>query len=238
MRNRLLGACLLATAAFLGACGDDDDDDNGTGPNNQNATVRFVNTTGTSFDVGTGGTYASGNTNIAHGGTGSSCISVNPATPNLTLRQSGTTTMYSGYTPNFATGQQYLVVARGTGTSPTFTQYQDNFALGTSTQSGLRVINALSGSTNYRLFVGTAGGATTNPTDETFTGGDAYTSPAMAAGNMQVRLFAAGATTPYFDSGWFATTGGQNRTLVIADPATGSTTPRFFFVNTCPATTT
>ena len=234
MKHRLLGVCLLATSVALGACGDDDDD-NGTGPTNQTSTVRFVNTTGTNFDVGTSGTYASANSNVAYGGTGTSCMSVNSATPNITLRQSGTTTTFSNFTPSFTAGQRYLVVARGTGTNPTFTQYLDNFATGTSSQAGIRVINALSGASSYRLVVGTAGGSTTTAADESFGGGESYTSGAMSAGSMQVRLFSGSSTTPYFDTGSFATTGGQNQTIVIADPATAGGAPRFFSVPTCPA---
>ena len=233
MKNRLIGACLLATAALLGAC---DDDDDGTGPNNQTSTVRFVNASGTNFDVGTGGTYASANSNVAYGTTGTSCMSVNSATPGLTLRQNGTNTALTGYTPNYTANQRYLVVARGTGTNLTFTQYQDNFAANTSTQSGLRVLNALTGATNYRLVVGPPGGSTTTAADESFGSGESYTSGAMTAGDMQVRLFQGSAATPYFDSETFTTTGGQNRTLVIADPATARGAPRFFFVPTCPAT--
>ena len=235
MKHRLLGVCLLAAAAVLGGCGDDDDD-NGTGPNTR-ATVQFVNAGGTAFDVGTGGTFSGGNSNITYGNTASACSNVSAASPGLTFRQNGSNTAIN-FTPSFQGGQQYVVVARGSGAGMTLQQYQNNFAQNSATQTGLRVINALTNGTNYQLHVSTAGATNTTPVNSTFGTGASYTSGAMAAGNMQVRLYTAGSTTPFFDTGSFAAGAGQNRTLVIADPATAGGTPRFFFVNTCPTTAT
>lgn len=231
--TRLLGVSLLATATFLGACGDDDDEPTGTG---NTATVRFVNTTGQNIDVGMNGTYGASNSNLAFG-TGTSCMTVNTASPGLTFRQNGQSATFtpSGFnTSAFQSGGTYTVVLGGTPGAYTARTFTDTYSGATSTQGGVRVLNA-TGNTSYGLYVGSpSANRPTTATSATFAAGNASQWIPINAGNGQVWLTTgSGASMTNALSTTFPVTANGYTTFVVADPASGSTTPRGFNVAAC-----
>lgn len=231
MNTRMLGACLLATSVLLAAC--DDDNEDGASPQQQ-ATIRLVNATGAAFDLGLNGQYTTANTGIAYGA-GTACQAVDANGPALTIRQNGTTTVIPNFTPAFTAGGKYTLVVSGAPGSYKVTQYADTFPALTSGNAGIRVINATSGTTAYNLFVGPASATVPTTATRTNFGSNAFWTSQLAAGSTQVWLGTGTGTTAttVFTSDPFTTTAGQSRTFVVADPASGSTALRSFFVNTC-----
>src|SRR5688572_22378853 len=229
MYYSILATALVATSVALAACGDD-----ATGLNGGNsATVRFVNATSTSLDIAEGGTVATGNGALSFGTT-SNCMSVHATTADLAVRQTGTSTPLSGFTPAFQAGGNYTVIAyAGTGGAAQFATVSNAFTP-TTGQGGLRVFNAVGAGTSYDVYVGTPGATTITAGANNIghgTGSSYFNVIANAA--QQVRITNAGTQTLVLDVGARSFTAGQGVTLVIAPPAAGSTTPRAFYVTGC-----
>lgn len=236
--TRLLGAAFLATSVFLGAC-DGDDNGNITGTGNT-ATVRFVNATGQNIDIGTNGTFAAGNTNLAFGA-GSQCLTVNPSNPGLTFRQNGMTSTFTptGFNASgLQAGQTYTVVLRNGSANGSYTgtQFSDTYTGATSSMGGVRVINATTGNTNYGLYVGTAGNTMpTTATNASFGMGASSAFVPVTTGNGQV-WFTTGSgnnMTTAFTTGAFPVASNGYQSVIVTDPATTGGNLRFARVNGC-----
>jgi hypothetical protein len=197
-----------------------------------NAMVRLANATGTALDFLKNGTALSGGSNLGFG-TSSSCSSINPTTPSLTIANAGTTTALSGFTPTFTAGTAYTVVAYPTTTGGVqFTTLNDTFTPA-SGQAGLQVFNATSVSLPFDVYVTTSGAALGTATVSNVATAGTSTFVSVPAGSQQIRLTAAGGQAVLLDLGAQTFTAGQNATLVIAPPAAGSTTVRAFLVPGC-----
>lgn len=197
-----------------------------------NANVRFVNATGSALSLFQSGTVLSGASNLAFG-TSSACSSVNAATPALTVLQAGSTTPLTGFSPTFAAGGNYTIVAYpGAGSAVQFATLSTTYTPATG-QAGLRVINTTTGATGLDVYVTASGAALTTATVSNVASGTSSSFVSVAAGSSQVRIATNGTTTVVLDAGALAFTAGQNATLVIAPPALGSTTPRAFLVSGC-----
>jgi hypothetical protein len=230
MHFRTLAVTILASCAALSAC-DDGDDVTGTATSN-NATVRFINATNLSLDIGRGGSVATGNGALGYG-TFSNCMTVDATNPNVAVRQTGTSTALAGFTPAFqATGNYTVVMYPGAGGTTTFTTVPNAFTP-TAGQGGLRVFNAAGAGTNYDIYVGTPGAALGSPAanNVSYGSGSSYFNVGTSAAQ-QVRITNAGSQTVMLDVGTRSFAAGQNVTLVIAPPTTGST-PRAFYVTGC-----
>jgi len=229
MQLRSLALVLLASSVALAAC--EDDDPTGPGSSN-NATVRFINATSTSLDIGQGGTVATGNGALAYG-TFSNCLTVDATNANVAVRQTGTSTALTGFTPAFQPGGNYTVIVYpGAGGTTQFTTVANAFTPAAG-QGGLRVFNAAGTGTNYDIYVGAPGAALGSPAANniSYGSGSSYFNVATNAAQ-QVRLTNAGSQTVVLDVGNRSFAAGQNATLVIAPPATGAV-PRAFYVNGC-----
>jgi hypothetical protein len=229
MQLRSLAIGLLASTVVLAAC--DDGDATGPGTNN-NALVRFVNATNLSLDVGQDGGVATGNGALAYG-TFSNCLTVDATNANVAVRQTGTSTALPGFTPAFQPQGNYTVVVYpGAGGATTFTTIA-NACTPAAGQGGLRVFNAAGAGTNYDVHVAAPGAALGSPVvnNVSYGSGSSYFNVGTTAAQ-QVRITNAGTQTVVLDVGNRSFAAGQNATLVIAPPATGST-PRAFYVTGC-----
>jgi len=230
MSRSILSTALVLPLLALAACGDDDDDV--TGVNNGNATVRFVNATGTNYDLALNGAVGTGNGNLGFGG-GTSCLTLNAATPGLAIRNAGTTTTVSGFTPNFQAGGNYTVVAvPGPNNTTQFVTLSGTNTPG-SGQSGVRVLNAAQGFGNFDVYVTAPGGALGTANASNVGTGASSNWFNVGSGTNQVRFATAGTQNVAFNWGNQSFTAGQNATIVIAPPATGSTTLRAFTITGC-----
>lgn len=230
MQLRTLAVTMLAACVALAAC-DTGDDVTGTGTSN-NATVRFINATNLSLDIGQGGSVATGNGALGYG-TFSNCMTVDATNPDVAVRQTGTSTALAGFTPSFqATGNYTVVMYSGAGGTTTFTTVPNAFTPAAG-QGGLRVFNAAGAGTNYDVYVGAPGAALGSPAANniSYGSGSSYFNVGTSAAQ-QVRITNAGSQTVALDVGNRSFAAGQNATLVIAPPATGST-PRVFYVTGC-----
>ena len=230
LQLRRLALALLASSVALVACGSDDV----TGTDANNATVQFINATAVSLDVAQGGTVATGNGALSYGTT-SLCIATDATNSNLAVRQTGTSTPLPGFTPAFQPGGNYSVIAYPGTTAATilFATVSNAFAP-TAGQGGLRVFNGAGAGTSYDIYVGTPGGssATAGANNVGFGSGSSYFN--VAAGTpQQVRVTNAGSQTVVLDVGSRTFTAGQNVTLVITPPVTGSPVPRAFYTTGC-----
>jgi hypothetical protein len=232
--TRILGATLLATSVFLGACGDDDDDEP-TGNNGPTATVRFVNTSGQAIDVGLNGTFAAGNSDLAFG-EGSSCMAISPSTGTLSFRQNGQTSTFTPAGFNLSgiqAGKTYTVVLSGAPGAYTAQTFEDTYTGASASQGGVRVINATG--TTYGLYVGPSGTRPTTATNATFASGTASAFVPVNTGQGQV-WFTTGTgnnITNAFTSSAFTVSGNAYQTLVVAPAATTGGDLRSFAVNSC-----
>jgi hypothetical protein len=228
MRHRSLALTALSTLAPLIVATACSDNDNDTGTLN-NATVRFVNATGNSnISVANNGVVGTGNNALGFGG-GSSCMTVDATTPNLSFTNSGTNAAIGGFTPAFASGGNYTVVAY-TGANGT-TQFAtlNNAFTPASGQTGLRVFNAASGTGN--LVINGNGTALGTGTGVGFgTGGSFFSAP---AGSQTITFNTGAGTSTVANGGAMSFTAGQNNTVVVGPAATGSTPLRVFSATGC-----
>ena len=226
-RSRTLAA-LIPILIFAASCDDNDDDVTGIGANT--ATVRFINATNTNIDVSNGGTVGTGNGNLGFG-VSSSCITVNTSGTGLVYNQAGTTTVIQGFSSTLTAGGNYTVIAYpGAGSTGTqFVVFNNQGFTANTGQAGLRVVNAASG-TGSLVVVGngTALGAGTGVAFGTAGG---FIS--VPAGTQAITFNTGTGTTTVANAGTLSFTAGQNYTLVVAPPATGSTTLRTFLVSGC-----
>jgi len=134
---------VLVTVAALVACSDSD---NPLATAQANTTVRFFNAVSTlALDIAQNGTVISGTGNIPFG-SASTCMRVNDANPQLSIRAAGTTTDLTGFTPSFSAGNTYTVLVTGTAAAaPVFTTLDDQFTPSGANTAGVRIVNATTG---------------------------------------------------------------------------------------------
>jgi hypothetical protein len=229
LQFRRLAFALLASSVALVACGDDDV----TGTDANNATVQFINATAVSLDVAQGGTVATGNGALSYGTT-SLCITTDATNSNLTVRQTGTSIPLTGFTPAFQPGGNYSVIAYpGAAGTIQFGTVSNAFAPSAG-QGGLRVFNAATAGSSYDVYVSAPGAssATAGANNVGYGSGSSYFN-VVAGTAQQVRITNAGSQTVVLDVGNRTFTAGQNVTLVISPPITGSPAPRAFYVTGC-----
>jgi hypothetical protein len=226
MLHRSVAIAALVPLVVLAACGDDNDD-NTTNPTST-ATVRFINATNTNIDVSNGGTVATGNGNLAFGGS-STCMTVNLSGTGLAFNQAGTTTAIQGFTPSFSANGNFTVVAIPATTGTQFLTLDNSGFTPTSGSAGLRVVNAASGTGSI---VALGGGTVIGTgTGVPFGTGGAFMN--VAAGSQAITFNTGTGTTTVANAGSLNFTAGQNYTLIVAPAATGSTTLRTFLVTGC-----
>lgn len=227
LRSRHITIALLALAA-VAAC---DDDDDFTGLEGE-ASVRVANATGTNIDVASGTSVATGNANVAFGAS-SGCVITNAFEPDVFVSPTGTTNSYSSFSPNFRGGERYVAVAYPGFAGATEFAYVPIGAAMATGQAGLRVFNAAATAGSYDVYVSAPGAAlgTASATGIAFRTVSGYIP--VAGGTSLVRLTTAGTQTVAINAGNLAFTAGQNAVLVIAPPATGTTTFRTFLVTGC-----
>ncbi|HYD51866.1 MAG TPA: DUF4397 domain-containing protein [Gemmatimonadaceae bacterium] len=232
MKTRVLTIAALIPMLAVAACDTVEMNGPGTGGTNNTATVRFVNATGTGLDLAQNGSVGTGMGNIVYGGS-TSCFTVNSSSPNLSVRNAGGTTTISGLTTNFQPGGTYTVLAYPSASGATQFAVLPNTFTPTSGQAGLRVFNA-TGSGSYDIYTAASGGSFVTPSATAVNSGTASSFFNVAPGTgAQLRISNAGTTTSALTLNNLTWTPGQTQTLIIAPPATGSTTPRTFLVSGC-----
>jgi hypothetical protein len=231
MHSRTIAAATILSMLALGACDDIEGLDDDLGTNASTAQIRFVNVTGNSLSFAQNGTVGTGMGNLAFG-TSTSCATVNTATPSLSVVSNGVSTSLSGLTANLTSNGTYTILAYpGTGGTTAYTILPTTFST-TSGQAGLRVFNATG--TAFDVYTAGSGGAFTTASATGIVGGTASNFFNVAAGTGgQIRFNNAGTTTSALTLSNQNFTAGQNAILVIAPPATGTTTYRTFLVTGC-----
>jgi hypothetical protein len=197
-----------------------------------NATIRLANSTSSSLDLFRSGAALTGSSNVLFG-TSSPCSSVTAASPGLSVVASGTTTALAGFSPTLTAGTSFTVVAYPTATGGVqFTTLSNAFTPATG-QGGLRVFNATSAAVGFDVFITALGASLGTATTSNVVAGGSSTFVSVPAGSQQVRVTAAGGSVVLVDLGAQTFSPGQNMTLVIAPPLTGTTAYRAFLVSGC-----
>jgi hypothetical protein len=182
---------VLATIAALVAC---TDSNNPLATAQANTTVRFFNAASTlALDIAQNGTVVSGNGNIPFGAA-STCMKVNDANPQLSIRAAGTTADLTGFTPSFSAGNTYTVLVTGTATAPIFTTLDDQYTPSGANTAGVRIVNA-----------------TTGPSAGTGTW-DIYVNPAEPLGTPNATAIARNSASPFL-----TVPAGQTNTLRLTN---------------------
>jgi hypothetical protein len=228
--HRIAALLALSATVALGAC---NDDDNPTAPS-QTATVQFLNASSQNLDFLLNGTPVNNGMNVGFGAGASCMTNVNVNSPGLTLRNSGSTTLISGFTPTFAANGRYTVLVTGTPGNLQFTTLTNIFQSLGASQAGLRIANASGLGGGFDFFV-TAPGATlpTTANATNITTGNASNFFTVASGTQQLRLTANGSQTVILTPDNLNLTAGKNYIGVVAAPLAGQTTPRFFIREAC-----
>ncbi len=183
------------------------------------ATIRVVNATSSPIDVVTSGVVSAGNAALGYGAS-STCFSVDPATPNLVVRVTGSTTPISGILPPLAAGSTYtLITYPGPVGAPTFVTLSGSFTPSVG-RSGLRIFDAIQTSTNYDVYVTAPGAALGTPVFANL--GYSFSTPFFEtdAGARQVRFTNANTQNVVIDAGTQTLVANKNATLVLALPTT------------------
>ena len=228
MLFRSISVLALGSIVAVAACSNASDNTvTGVGTN---ATVGFVNATGNSnISVANNGAVASGNGNLAFGGN-SSCMTVNPNANTLAFTNASTSAAINGFSPAFASGGHYTVVAYTDALGNTRFATLNNTFTPASGSAGLRVFNAASGSGN----VFALGNGTTLGTSTTGVGfgasGDFFSVP---AGTQSITFNTGTGTTTVTNAGNMTFNAGQNYTLILGPATTTGGTPRAFLVSGC-----
>jgi hypothetical protein len=196
-----------------------------------NANIRLANATASALDFVQGTAALTGGSNLLFGAS-STCSSVNAATPNLSVRVTGTTTALAGFAPTLQAGISYSVIAYPSGANTAFVTLTNTFTP-TTGQAGLRVFNASGFPAAFDAFVTTSGAPLGTATLSNVLNASNSAFVSVPAGSQQIRLTATGLTLVLLDMGAQTLTAGQNYTLVIAPPASGQTAPRAFLVAGC-----
>jgi hypothetical protein len=197
-----------------------------------NATVRLINATNSTLNFLQNGTALSGGSSLLFG-TSSACGSVNATTPLLTVTLLGTTTPLTGFTPALTAGNSFSIAAFPTATGGVQFSTLSNTFTPASGQAGLRVFNGSGSATGFDVFVTAPSAALGTATVANVLGGASSAFVSVPAGSSQIRITSVGSTTVLLDLGAQSLPAVQNTTLVIAPPATGSTTIRAFLVAGC-----
>ena len=221
MQNRSFALAALAPLVMLAACNSDMTFAPSTNPN---ALIRFINASAALIDVSNASPGDTANSNLGYGGS-STCLIVSPSTPQLAFRQSGTTTPIA-FTPRFAAGRQYEVVASTTASGATRLDTLDITYRVPVGQAAVRVFNAAPGSgslvpmlnhvplgSGTAVSYGAAGGFTPVPAGAQNVSFNTGTATVLDAGNI----------TFFTDV----------RTTVIVAPAATGTGLRAFGVTSC-----
>lgn len=197
-----------------------------------NATVRLINATDAALSLNDSGTALTGASNVAFGAA-SSCASVPVAGAALSVTQSGAATPLGGFAPTLTAGSSTSFVAYPNATGGVQFATLGNAFTPATGQAGLRVFNATGAATGYDVFVTAAGAPLATATVSNVLSGTPTSFQSVTAGAQQVSITSTGSTTVVIDLGAQTLTAGQNYTLVIAPPASGSTTPRAFLITGC-----
>jgi len=218
----------LAASVAVTACNSDD-----ALVSSGNATVRFVNATNTPMDFASAGVVAGSNGNLTFGGM-SSCLSVSPTQPGLTVKATGSSTNLTGVPSNFVPGGKYVVIATTNATGGTDFQLvrTDLFSPGTS-EAGVVGVNGVSGDAAYDLYVTAPGTDLTNPNAIDIAYGVPNFFFSVPAGSQLLRFTNTGTTDVAVDAGSMSFASGTNSVIVLGPAATGSADLRTFVVNGC-----
>ena len=198
-----------------------------------NSNVRIANATDGALTLLRNGVALPGSSNIAFG-TASACNSVDATTPALTVTQAGSSIALSGFAPTLVAGHPFTFVAfPASGGAVQFASIQQAITTA-SGQSGLRAFNGAASATGFDVYVTAPGAPLGAATIANVAPGTASASPVSTPGGAaQIRLTPTGSATVVLDLGMQTLTAGENTMLIIAPPATGSTSPRAFLVAGC-----
>ena len=224
MSFRAFGASALISCAVLAGCGDGSGLLGVAGSSNA-ASVRFVNASAVPLDLAVNGTVTGSNANITSGSS-VGCFSVpDPTTPGLTLRQTGTTTDLTGFSPLFASGGRYTVVAFPGPSGVIEFSTVPNAAIIATGRSALRVFNGSSGLGVVDVYVTASSAPLGTPVISGLGFGVATGSFDTAAGTVRVRLTTNNTTTVVFDAGNQVLEAGKSYTLVVSSATSAILVP-------------
>jgi hypothetical protein len=157
---------------------------------------------------------------------------VNASTPALTVTQGASLTPLAGFAPTLTAGHSFSIVAFPGTSAVQFATLSNTFTAA-SGQAGFRVFNATGGATGFDVFITASNAPLGTPTVANAVAGVGSAFVSVPAGSSQIRITATGSNTVLLDLGSQALPAVQNTTLVIAPPASGSTTLRGFLIAGC-----
>src|SRR4051812_35035982 len=176
------------------------------------ADVRVINASSTSIDVLQGQSVSPGNGAIAFGA-GSQCVTVEPVSHGLSVRQTGSTAASSPL-PTFAANGRYVVVVSGTGTALQLLSLRDEFTPATG-QAAIRLVNVTASST-FDIYVTDPGAALGTVKASAIGPGAASSYFAAVTTPQQIRLTPAASTAVAIDLGNFTFGAGVRAIVVVA----------------------
>jgi hypothetical protein len=196
-----------------------------------NATVRLVNATDAALDFWQGSAVVDGGSNLAFGGI-SPCTKVSPMPPEVTVTMTGTTANLAGSAPPLDGGKSYTLVAFPGGSGASFAALLNAFRPAGG-DAGFRILNATSDGMAFDAFVSAVGAPLASPTTSNTAAGTASAFVNVAAGARLIRVTSTGTHDVFVNGGTRALSAGASYTLIVAPPASGTSTLRAFMVSGC-----
>jgi len=189
------------------------------------ADVRVLNASATSIDVLTNQTIDPGNGDIVFG-TSSQCMTVDITSHGLSVRPAGVRTTTTPL-PSFASNERYIVTVTGTGGAYSVIPFRDSYTPATG-KAAVRLINVSGSTSGVDIYVTDPGVALGTPNASNVLTGTASAYFDVPVTAQQIRLTSTGSTLVAFDLGSVTIPAGAKDVVVLAPPATGSTTARAF----------
>jgi Domain of unknown function (DUF4397) len=172
-------------------------------------------------------------------GSASTCMRVNDANPQLSIRAAGTTTDLTGFAPSLSAGNTYTVLVTGTAAAPVFTTLDDQFTPSGANTAGVRIVNATTGASagtgTWDIYVNPSATLGT-PNATAIVRNSASPFLVVPAGQTNtLRLTNAGQTDRLQDIAVPSLAAGTATTIVVTDPvAAGGTALDAFTLPACP----
>ena len=215
----------LATLAFVALAGCNTGSRTaGLGGNANDALFRIVNATGVALDLTSGGQVVGGSGHV-NAGAASACISIDPGTTTLGLREAGAVSDIGSFAPTITPGASYTVVVYTSDVgTPLALTLPDDFAL-ISGLAGLRIVHVAPGLGPLDVYITPRAGPLGVPSTASvgFGGNTGFfdTEPGIS----QARFTIATTPTVVFDAGTFTLQPGQLYTMVLSQPDGAAATP-------------
>ena len=204
----------------------------GQGGSVNSARLRIVNASAVAVDLTTNGQVVGGSGHV-NAGAVSGCITIDPATTTVGLREAGAVSDLGGFAGTLAPNTPYTAIVFTTDVGTTSSVSLSDEFIPTSGLAGFRVVDLAPGLGSLDVYVTPRSGPLGVPSTASIGYGGNTGFFDVNPGPSQVRFTIATTPTLVFDAGSITLVPGQRSTMVLAQPAGPAATPVATLVPAC-----